>query len=638
MTKSFIGLTLGKRYKINKQLGEGGMGIVLEAYDLILDRPVAVKIIQPDDAWSEKAIEAFILEARVIAKLEHPHILSVYDLGLEDVDGQELVYFVMRLAQAGTLAERLDNYSLYVGEIERIMVAVCKAIAYAHRQGVVHLDLKPLNILFDNHDNPLVADFGLSKMLQKASQVQADAEAGTSDYMPLEQALGEQAGPYSDVYALGITLYEMLMGELPLRKWNGEIHFDNTLPAAIVQVIKQATEPQSQRRIATVHEFMQSMVNAFKVAFKGQKNKALVQINATLPVRPSQRRQFPTFIEMHQKIESHQHALASDLLTIHEFNDQFHEIFIQDSTGNSWYFDETGQWYRQDEHNWIAASFMEHPQKKHRWEGYVLQGSGEKDASSTHFLTMLPAAIYGEQQLKLVLHYLLGEPFYHDMQDSQVGMVTDWEWLMDVSHPTSGLAQLSLYQHGGQSGIAGGHDAVAIQAAEICLSFILQHLFSPQAPDAYLKRGQAWLHCGIGSDAYLKAVADFTHAIYQNPTNAMAFAYRAEAYRHTQQWQAAVFDYTMAIQLAPSTWLYLDRAKARQQQGDIHGALEDCIEVARIKPDAHFALAYALIGDLYYNLAQYKDALVAYQKYTTHIPDPANTEVLERIRRLEIID
>ncbi|MCZ7541566.1 MAG: serine/threonine protein kinase [Anaerolineae bacterium] len=226
MASGLIGFVLNERYEITGQLGTGGMGIVLQAHDRLLDREVAVKLIRPEHALAPAALDAFLREARMIARLEHPNILAVHDLGAVTSESKGLPFLVMQLAKGGSLADRLKTGPLPLPEVQRIVTAVCGALDYAHRRGVVHLDVKPLNIFFDEHHNPLIGDFGLAKLLENAMKVKADTRAGTLAYMAPEQLFGSQAGPFTDVYALGITVYEMLTRALPRRSWDGAVQFE----------------------------------------------------------------------------------------------------------------------------------------------------------------------------------------------------------------------------------------------------------------------------------------------------------------------------------------------------------------------------------------------------------------------------
>ena len=265
MTDDFTGLILGQRYEIKEKLGSGRIGIVFSAYDRELGRRVAVKILKPEHAWDSDEVDAFIREARVIAKLDHPSILSVYHQGTQTVDERRLVYLVMQLASGGTLADRLEAGALTPYEAGGILKQVCDGLDYAHHQEVLHLDVKPLNILFDEHGNALVADFGLAKLLQGATRVKADTGFGTPIYMPPEQSFGLKAGPFSDVHALGVTLYQMLTGELPEPVWSDPslpLRLDHPLPPRIRSVVEKATQPDPNERYRAAGELAQAFTTA----------------------------------------------------------------------------------------------------------------------------------------------------------------------------------------------------------------------------------------------------------------------------------------------------------------------------------------------------------------------------------------
>jgi len=265
MFENFIGLVLGERYEIQARLGSGGMALVFAAHDRHLDCRVAVKIIKPEFAWSSDVVDAFIKETRIIANLQHPHILTVYDYGTQNISGQELTYLVMRLAGGGTLLEWLERRPLALTEAERILKQVCSALDYAHSHRVVHLDLKPANILFDERRNVLVADFGLARLFHATSHVTTQNVAGTPSYMPPEQRRGKATGPLSDVYALGITLYQALTGELPERELREEsllVHLRQPLPPGIRAVIERATQSDPSRRYHTAGELAQAFTAA----------------------------------------------------------------------------------------------------------------------------------------------------------------------------------------------------------------------------------------------------------------------------------------------------------------------------------------------------------------------------------------
>ena len=257
MLENFIGWVLGERYQIKSMLGSGRTALVFSARDRKLDRQVAIKVVRPEYAWASDIIDLLIEEARVVAKLEHPNILSVYDQGAQTIEGQRLVYLVMQLAGGGTLADQLEVGFLTPRKVDGILKQVCDALDYAHSREVLHLDLKPLNILFGEQGNVLVADFGLAKLLRGASRVKADTGFGTPVYMPPEQYFGYKAGPFSDVYALGVTLYQMLTGELPEPDWTDPLlplRLDHPLSPRIRPVIERATQSDPDQRYRTAGE------------------------------------------------------------------------------------------------------------------------------------------------------------------------------------------------------------------------------------------------------------------------------------------------------------------------------------------------------------------------------------------------
>ena len=218
-------------YRIINQIGQGGMATVYKAYQPSMDRHVAIKVLPSQLAESKEFVKRFQQEARIIARLEHPHILPVFDYG--ESDG--IAYFVMRYLEAGTLKDRMvARRPLPLNEIDRIFTQLTDALSYAHGHGVVHRDLKPANALVDSQGNLFLTDFGIAKLLENASPrlTQTDAIMGTPAYISPEQAQARAVDQRSDIYSLGIILYEMVTGQVP---------FEAETPLAII--LKHVSDP-----------------------------------------------------------------------------------------------------------------------------------------------------------------------------------------------------------------------------------------------------------------------------------------------------------------------------------------------------------------------------------------------------------
>lgn len=203
--------TIG-RYKVKAKIAEGGMATIYRAHDPRFKRDVAIKMLPREFLHDRTFRTRFEREAEIIASLEHPAIVPVYDYGEED----EQPYFVMRYMPDGSLAERVLERSLPLAETARIISRLAPALDAAHAKGIIHRDLKPANILFDQYDEPYISDFGIVKIVEAGTTLTGKAMTiGTPDYMSPEQASGETLDGRSDVYSLGIVLFEMLTGSLP---------------------------------------------------------------------------------------------------------------------------------------------------------------------------------------------------------------------------------------------------------------------------------------------------------------------------------------------------------------------------------------------------------------------------------------
>ncbi len=200
-----------KGYEIRERIGAGGFGAVYKAYQTTIGREVAIKVILPDRANQPDFIRRFESEAQLVARLEHPHIVPLYDYW-RDPDG---AYLVMRWLRGGSLRDALANGAFDLRAIPPLLDQIAGALALAHRSGVIHRDIKPGNILLDEDGNAYLTDFGIAKDLSLPSQTASDMLIGSLDYLSPEQARGERVTPRTDIYSLGVTLYEAITGQHP---------------------------------------------------------------------------------------------------------------------------------------------------------------------------------------------------------------------------------------------------------------------------------------------------------------------------------------------------------------------------------------------------------------------------------------
>src|SRR3954454_14257576 len=213
-----IGTKLSGRYRIEDEIGSGGMSTVYLAFDETLERQVAVKIMHSDISSDSAALERFRREARTVAQLSHPHVVMVIDAG----EDHGHPYIVFEHVGGETLKQRIRRDGpLPIAEAVAYAIEVGRALQAAHERGLVHRDVKPQNILIDEEGRAKVTDFGIALGLETEGLTAAGRVVGTTDYVSPEQALGHEVTGQSDVYSLGIVLYEMLTGAVPFKGESG---------------------------------------------------------------------------------------------------------------------------------------------------------------------------------------------------------------------------------------------------------------------------------------------------------------------------------------------------------------------------------------------------------------------------------
>src|SRR5262245_41499890 len=209
-----VSTTFGK-YELLGELGRGGMGVVYKAREAKLDRIVAVKMILSSQFASSEQVERFHAEARACARLPHPHIVQVFEVG--ELHGQP--FFAMEFIEGRGLDSRIQERPLDPDEAVRLLIPIVRAVGHLHAHGLIHRDLKPGNVLIDRAGRPVLTDFGLAKILADTEShlTTTGAILGTPSYMAPEQAAAKPVTPATDVYSLGAILYECLTGRPPFR-------------------------------------------------------------------------------------------------------------------------------------------------------------------------------------------------------------------------------------------------------------------------------------------------------------------------------------------------------------------------------------------------------------------------------------
>src|SRR3954453_1212388 len=268
------GTLLSGRYRLEARLGSGGMSTVYKATDQVLMRPVAIKLMHREVAADSAQLERFRREARAVAGLSHAHIVTVIDYG-ED-EGRP--YIVLEYVAGETLKQRIRRLGrLPVAEAVAYAIEIARALGCAHAGHIAHRDVKPQNVLIDEEGTAKVTDFGIARSLDDDEGLTAEGRVlGTTDYVAPEQALGHRVTGQSDLYSLGIVLWEMLVGDTPSHGENQVVvamrHVRERLPdvqahrpevsAALAAVIERATDKDLSRRYATAEEMVTDLEDA----------------------------------------------------------------------------------------------------------------------------------------------------------------------------------------------------------------------------------------------------------------------------------------------------------------------------------------------------------------------------------------
>ncbi len=257
-------------YKIIGRLGRGGMGDIYKAVQDTLNRTVALKILPPQMLQNDEFAKRFIIEAKAISKLEHQNIVSIYEFG--DEDG--LKYFAMQYIDGQDLGQKLlQKKALPIAEVLNYSKQICRALNYAHSKDVIHRDIKPQNLLIDKNNVCRLSDFGIAMMYQESKITMTGIAVGTPEYMSPEQAEGGTISHQTDIYSLGIVIYEMLAKRTPFKGNNPvaiaykQVHevplppsvFRKDTPKRLELIILKALKKNRLERYQTVEEMLEDL-------------------------------------------------------------------------------------------------------------------------------------------------------------------------------------------------------------------------------------------------------------------------------------------------------------------------------------------------------------------------------------------
>lgn len=312
-TDLLINKRLG-RYEIRERIGVGGMARVFKAWDTNLDRTVAIKVLHEHLVDDPTFKDRFEREAKLVAGLNHPNIVKIYDYSMVELGEQVISYMVMPYIPGNTLKDVLDDLNSRSERMDRqqvlsIMLSLTNALSYAHAAGMVHRDVKPGNILFDEHGHAVLTDFGIARLKEGANLTQDGATVGTPTYLSPEQAAGMPVDARSDLYALGVILFELLTGQPPFVDENSisiilkHLHtpvpsvtdYTTTDEPALESFIFKALAKKPQERFQTAQEFARDLSQVFNTEPAPQLNtRLLTREYSPTPDLPSTQHLTPT--------------------------------------------------------------------------------------------------------------------------------------------------------------------------------------------------------------------------------------------------------------------------------------------------------------------------------------------------------
>ncbi|MBN1284681.1 MAG: tetratricopeptide repeat protein [Anaerolineae bacterium] len=567
MMSDLHGFMLGP-YRIVEKIGGGGMATVYRAYHPATGREVAIKVLSEHFAAEAQFLARFTREAKVVAGLQHPHILPTLDNGQD----RGLTYLVMPHIATGTLRDYLERGPLSLTEARRLFAQIAQAVDYAHRRGVIHRDLKPGNVLLDERGNALLSDFGLARIMETMSLASVSgAMIGTPAYMSPEQAQGLPADARSDIYSLGAVLYEMLTGRPPFSADTtvGLIFKHITepapllrtgrpdLPLAVEQVVLKALAKNPEDRYQTAGAMMAALQQA------------------VYPSGAARRR-----VSIRRGVQGIALLLAAGLVTV---------MILIALAGDGLAINPPALPTTADA---AAPTTTPEPTRPARsyydlGQDYYRQGDYEK-AIEMYTIALQLDAGFAEAYNGKGQAYAATERYESAIEDYTRAIELDPG--MAEAYNNRGIASRRLDDY--TQAIEDYSQAITI---------------NPDFAEAYNNRGYLYFVQG----AYDQAIDDYTRAIELAPGLANAYTSRGYAYYGRGDYRAAIDDYTRAIEIDPGmAEAYTNRCRAYYRLGEYEPAVQDCTRAIEIDPDQ--PIAYTSRARAYHTLAQYDQAVEDY--------------------------
>jgi predicted Ser/Thr protein kinase len=294
-----VGEVIAERYELHELLGSGGMSSVYRAHDKLLERDVALKILHEHHHEDEEYVERFRREARAVAQLSHPNIVTVIDRGEED--GRQFIVFEYVAGQ--TLKELVDARPLDVRHALEVTIAVARGLAFAHQHGIIHRDVKPQNVLLADDGEAKVTDFGIARSLDVEGMTESGTILGTSNYIAPEQATGQDVDVRTDVYSLGAVLFELLTGDVPFAGGSfvavamKHVHEPTPsvldrrgdVPIRVALAVERALEKQPADRFGSMEELVAELEACLR-ELDGEDTQSLPLVGRPRPRRRSRQR------------------------------------------------------------------------------------------------------------------------------------------------------------------------------------------------------------------------------------------------------------------------------------------------------------------------------------------------------------